>query len=177
MTNQPSVRFQHLSPTDAPGLSEVARRAYADHYLDLWYDAGAWYMNRSFAPDVLRRELEDTNARFYLLLAGDEPIGFLKLNLDRPSPCNPSLKALELERIYLVKQATGQGVGKTAMQFVDEQARQLGRQLIWLKAMDSSHDALTFYEKMGFERCGTDRLNFAVMKEAYWGMVILQRPL
>lgn len=132
-------------------------------------------MNRSFSCDVLRKELEDSNARFFFVGLNNEPVGFLKLNINEPSPCDASLNALELERIYLEKRVTGRGVGKAAMQFVIEQARQAEKQLIWLKSMDTSHDALAFYSKMGFEPCGTDRLSFDVMKENLRGMVILKR--
>lgn len=177
MIANPVLDFQLLSASDADQLAVVALRAYTDHYLHLWHDGGVWYINRSFTPEVLRRELADVNARFYLVQQQSEPVGFLKLNLHRPSPCQETADALELERIYLVKSVTGQGVGKACMQFVIDQARQLAKELIWLKAMDSSHDALAFYRAVGFEPCGTDRLTFEVMKESLRGMVILQRPL
>jgi GNAT superfamily N-acetyltransferase len=171
------LSFQLLSYSDADLLADVALRAYSDHYLHLWHDGGAWYINRSFTPEALRRELADGNARFYLVQQHDQPVGFLKLNLHKPSPCHQTADALELERIYLVKTITGQGVGKACMQFVIDQARHLNKELIWLKAMDSSHDALAFYRAVGFEPCGTDRLSFDVMKESLRGMVVLQRPL
>jgi GNAT superfamily N-acetyltransferase len=171
------INFQLLSASDADELADVALRAYTDHYLHLWHDGGAWYINRSFTPEVLRRELADANARFYIVQQHGQPVGFLKLNLHQPSPCHETANALELERIYLVKAVTGKGVCKASMQFVIDQARQLNKELIWLKAMDSSHDALAFYRAMGFEPCGTDRLSFDVMKEALRGMVVLQRPL
>lgn len=169
--------FKLLSASDADQLADVALRAYTDHYLHLWHDDGAWYINRSFTPEVLRLELADANARFYLVRQHGQPVGFLKLNLHQPSPCHETANALELERIYLISAVTGQGVGKACMQFVIEQARELDKELIWLKAMDSSHDALAFYRAMGFEPCGTDRLPFEMMKEALRGMVVLQRPL
>lgn len=169
--------FQLLSVSDADQLAEVALRAYTDHYLHLWHDGGAWYINRSFTPEVLRRELENPDAHFYLVQQDGQPVGFLKLNIHQPSPCHEMARALELERIYLINTVTGHGIGRACMQFVIEQARQLGKELVWLKAMDSSHDALSFYGKMGFEPCGTDRLSFEVMKEAFRGMIVLHRPL
>lgn len=169
--------FQPVLVADVQKLSEVAIRAYSDHYLHLWHDAGAWYIDRSFSPDVLRRELENPDARFYFVQQHGQPVGFLKLNLHQPSPCDPALNAMEVERIYLEKKVTGRGVGKAAMEFAVEQARQLKKQLVWLKAMDSSRDALAFYEKMGFAICGTDRLTFDAMKDEFRGMVVCQRSV
>lgn len=175
MTDKPVPGFQRVSTSDAQLLAAVAHRAYSDHYLHLWHDAGAWYIARSFTPDVLREELENPDARFYLVRQHEQPVGFLKLNLHQPSPCHQTANALELERIYLIKAVTGQGIGKACVRFVIEQARQLDKQLVWLKSMDSSHDALAFYRKMGFVPCGTDRLTFEVMKEEFRGMIVWQQ--
>ncbi|GAB3013517.1 GNAT family N-acetyltransferase [Spirosoma pulveris] len=177
MISRQMLRYEALSVTDAPRLSEVAIRAYCDHYLHLWHDGGAWYLARSFTPEALTQELLDTNARFYLIYLHEKPVGFLKLNLLKSSPCEPSLDALELERIYLQKTATGKGIGTRIVQFVIENARQMGRQVVWLKAMESSLDAIAFYERMGFVLCGTSRLSFEVMREEYRPMVTMQQML
>ncbi|WP_461128765.1 GNAT family N-acetyltransferase [Spirosoma aerophilum] len=174
---QPTLRFDLVSIDDAELLAAVAKRAYADHYLHLWHDGGVWYMERSFSPDVLRRELADANAQFYLVHDEEEPIGFIKINKNQQSPCQPNADALELERIYFRKAATGRGIGEQAMQFVVAHARALNKELVWLKAMDTSHKVLAFYQRMGFVPCGTDRLSFAVMLEEVRGMVILELPL
>jgi GNAT superfamily N-acetyltransferase len=172
-----TLRFDLLSTADTERLAEVAKRAYADHYLHLWYDGGVWYMDRSFAPDVLHRELADDNAQFYLVYDDKEPVGFIKINKDRESPCRPDVSALELERIYLQKKATGRGIGEQAIQFVVAQARALNKEIVWLKAMDTSHKVLAFYQRMGFVPCGTDRLSFTVMREEVRGMVVMELPL
>ncbi len=177
MLTQTRLRFDLLSVSDAELLSEVAKRAYADHYLHLWHDGGAWYMARSFAIDVLRQELDDANARFYLIYADNEPVGFLKLNIDQPSPCKPGLNALELERIYLQKEATGRGIGDQAITFVIDQARALAKEVVWLKAMKSSDKVVAFYEKMGFDLCGTSRLPYTMMREELRQMVSMQLML
>lgn len=175
MINERSTDFHPVLVSDVQKLSEVAVQAYSDHYLHLWHDAGAWYIARSFTPDVLRRELENPDARFYFVQQHGQPVGFLKLNLHQPSPCYQTANALELERIYLFNAVTGQGIGTTCIRFVTEQARRLEKQLVWLKAMDSSHAAIAFYQRMGFALCGTDRLAFEVMKDQFRGMVVCQR--
>lgn len=177
MLTQTQLRFDLLSALDAELLSAVANRAYADYYLHLWHDGGAWYVARSFTPDVFRRELNDPNARFYLIYSDDEPIGFLKLNIDQPSPCQPGLNALELERIYLQKKATGSGIGDQAISFVVDQARALNKEVVWLKAMESSDKVIAFYGKMGFVVCGTSRLPYTMMREELRQMVSMQLML
>ncbi len=177
-----NIDFQPLTPADATRLSEVALRSYRQHYLHLWHDGGAWYIDRCFTVDGLRQEMADPNSAWFMVAqdgesAAGEPVGFIKLNIDKPLAGDDAQHTLELERIYLVQEATGQGVGKAALQFVFDYARQHGKTLVWLKAMDSSTDAIAFYEKAGFTQCGTYHLDFDEMKPEFRGMVILKKEL
>ena len=43
--------------------------------------------------------------------------------------------------------------------------------------MDSSKDAIAFYEKMGFQLCGTHYLDFEPMKKEFRGMVVMKKEL
>lgn len=172
-----SIDFQPLIPADATRLSEVALRSYRQHYLHLWYDGGAWYIDRCFTVEGLRQEMANPNSAWFMVAQNGESVGFIKLNIDKPLDSDETADALELERIYLVQEVTGQGVGKAALQFVFDSARQRGKTLIWLKAMDSSTDAIAFYEKAGFIRCGTYHLDFDEMKPEFRGMVVLKKEL
>ena len=175
------VTFTPQTTANAPALSEITLCAYRDHYLHLWHDAGEWYMNHSFAVDQLTTELADPNARYFMVNLNGEPVGFLKLNLDKVLPDTDSIthseaNDMELERIYLVKEATGHGVGQAAMRFVEDMARERGKKTLWLKSMDTG-PALGFYERMGFKHHGTQRLNFPQMKEEFRGMIVLVKGI
>lgn len=161
---------------EAKELSDIAIRAYKDYYLYLWWDAGDWYINHSFAPVVFERQLTDSNQLFFRLNEKENPIGFLKLNVDRSLEGFDQYNSIELERIYLIKAASGKGYGRQAVEFCFDYAKDLKKEIIWLKAMDSS-DAVAFYEKLGFEVCGTFRLNFPQMKPEFRGMVIMLKRL
>ncbi|MEZ5427590.1 MAG: hypothetical protein R2747_15075 [Pyrinomonadaceae bacterium] len=60
------IEIRPVFVADAETLSEVAIRAYSDHYRHFWTDGGEWYLERSFSPDNLRAELADRGNRFYL---------------------------------------------------------------------------------------------------------------
>jgi len=161
---------------DSKKLSDIALRSYNDFYLYLWHDNGEWYRNRCFTPSVFEEELKEPNHAFYLLKEKGETVGFLKLNIDQPLTGHEQYDSLELERIYLVKSATGKGFGRRVVEFCFDYARNLHKEVIWLKAMDSS-DAVLFYKRMGFEQCGTFVLDFEQMKKEYRGMVIMMKKL
>lgn len=171
------LSIKKLESEDAGILSAVALAAYADHYLDLWYDFGRWYMNKYFSVDRLTAELNDNNAFFYLVFFKGVPVGFLKLNKDAPLAGYDAKEALELERIYLKNETTGLGIGKQLLDLTTRVAEENNKKVVWLKAMDSTKGAIMFYNKMGFKITGTHTLKHPLMKEELRGMVIMIKKL
>ncbi len=165
--------MQKAEVKDALLLSSVALKAYADHYLHLWHDGGKWYMKKSFSAEKIADELADPDAVFYLAFYNNSPAGFMKLNLQ--APFRNHKNALELERIYLSKDSQGKGIGKELVQRTLTVAKENNKDLVWLKAMDTSTESIAFYKKMGFEIEGTCRLEYALMKEELRGMVIMKK--
>lgn len=169
------VDIRRIEAQDASFLSEVALRAYADHYLDLWYDRGSWYMEKYFSPEKLTRELRDSNSQFYIAYFNHSPVGFLKLNIDASREGLKAKDAMELERIYLNKEVAGKGIGRKLVELTFDIARKNCKDIVWLKAMDTSEGPIAFYKKMGFEITGAYRLKHALMKEELRGMVIMTK--
>lgn len=165
------IDFSHLEL-----LSAVATRAYFDHYKHLWYDEGAWYADKCFNISQLANEIADKRNVFFLAILDNNPVGFLKLRPENQLS-DQAGNGFEIERIYLTNEATGRGVGKKLMEFAVEMAQNQNKDYIWLKAMDSSQDAIRFYEKLGFQICGTSRLDFTQMKTEFLGMVAMRREL
>ena len=171
-----SIRLKQLFAEDAHLLSEVAIRAYSDHYLNLWYDDGAWYIDKYFSAPALQQELLDENALFFLVYDKESPTGFLKINTDAALAGDAKEQALELERIYLTKNASGKSIGSYILNFIFDIARSKNKKIIWLKVMDSSK-AVNFYKHHGFEICGTHHLDFKQMKQELRGMFIMKKYL
>ena len=172
-----AVSIVSCTISDLHLLQDIALISYGDHYLHLWNDGAAWYIERCFSDAALKGELEDSNAAFYLIYAAEELVGFLKLNINKELEGYTATEALELERIYLLKSASGRGVGRQVMEFTEKLGRERNKKVIWLKAMDSSNDAIRFYEQNGYQHCGTYTLEFETMKPEYRGMVIMKKEL
>ncbi|WP_276497427.1 GNAT family N-acetyltransferase [Pontibacter litorisediminis] len=172
----PETRIVACTLAELHTLQDIAIRSYNDHYLYLWFDGGAWYVDRSFKEETLREELTDPNAAFYLIYHEAKLVGFLKLNLHKELEGYTADEALELERIYLTKAASGKGIGREAVTFTKEVAAKYNKRVIWLKAMDSSR-SVDFYEQNGFEKCGTYTLPFEQMKPEYRGMYVMKLEL
>lgn len=168
---------KEIEAKDAHFLSKVALQAYTDHYLNLWYDSGKWYIKKYFSAEKLSAELMDTNSRFFIAFFNNSPVGFLKLNINAPLEGFEDKKTLELERIYLNKEAAGKGIGRELVERTFQIAAENKKDLVWLKAMDTSKGPIAFYKKMGFTITGTHVLKHPLMKEELRGMVVMIKEL
>jgi len=168
-----NIQITPCTSKDLYTLQDIAINAYGDHYLYLWYDGGAWYLEKSFSEKVLQQELANPNAAFFLIYSNEALVGFLKLNINQPLDKYTATEALELERIYLTKAASGRGIGREVVRFIKAFAAQHHKHIIWLKAMDSSR-SVNFYEQNGFRKMGTYTLDFEQMKPEYRGMYVLK---
>ncbi len=176
------IIIRRIDASHAKELSALAKDIYNEHYLHLWNEGGAdWYMHEYAYPEtVLQKELEDENIMYCIAYKSDQAVGYLKIKINETWHGFEQLNALELERIYIHKKATGKGLGKQMMQYVFDIAQQYQKDIVFLKAMDSSDAAIAFYKSLGFEICGTFQLpmpTFEWMKKEYRGMVVLKKDM
>ncbi len=170
------MKIKSCSKNDIAELLFISIQSYTDHYTHLWHDQGEFYIDLNFNRDRLLEELADPNALFYLLYFENSLIGYLKLNADKGFENYQPADALELERIYLIKKATGKGIGKMVIDFVDGFARKKNKKIVWLKAMDSSK-SVDFYRKQQFNICSEFYLTFSQMKDEYKRMFVMYKEI
>jgi diamine N-acetyltransferase len=172
------ITIYKATATDTAMLTKLARDIYREHYLHLWHPGGAdWYMNEyAYAAHKIAAELSNPTVEYFITAYHNQPLGYMKLNTAAILDGNSN--ALETERIYLHKSATGKGIGRQLMELALLRAQQLKKEVVFLKAMDSSTGAITFYQKLGYTICGSLQLpmpEFSLMMEVYRGMVVLKR--
>ena len=175
-----SIDIKKIDSTSAEALSSLAKSIYVHHYAHLWLAGGMdWYMNEFAYPvSKIKNEIENENCLHYIAYVNNEPVGYLKININATIKGGDIKEGIELERIYIDTSAVNKGLGSYLMNFVLDIAKSYQKEYIFLKAMDTSELALQFYKKMGFEIVGAFRLSdttFKLMKAEYRGMCILKR--
>lgn len=176
------ISLYRASVTDAEMISTLAKEIYKEHYLHLWHgDGAAWYMNtNAYALDKIENELIDKNSEYIIAIENGRNVGYLKMVFTAVLSADDNRNAMEVERIYLHKASMGKGLGRKLMEFALEKARALKKEIIFLKTMDTSTEAIAFYKKVGYTICGSIQLplpEYSLMKEEYRGMVILKRTI
>ena len=171
------MHLRTLSLADLPLLQYIGRASYEPYYPHLWKPGGLdWYMERCFGTASLTADFADPNIEY--LLATDEaaqPIGFLKLVLEKPLPGGVPANALYLEKIYLMPAFFGRGTGQKIIQFVIEKAASLGREAVWLMVMKSGPRQV--YERAGFAVVGEMPIDFERMLEHERGLWVMLKKL
>ena len=172
MAQSPTLTTKLCTKEDIEDLIKLLEQSYLEYYTYLWYDNGAGYMQASFNAGKLNDELSNPNSAFFLLSDGQKLVGVIKLNINSPIAGFSADTALELERIYFIKEASGKGLGKEAINFVSDFARQRQKSIIWLKAMDSS-TAVEFYKKRGFQIINEIELQYLNLRDEYRKMYVM----
>ncbi|MEK6154783.1 GNAT family N-acetyltransferase [Flavobacteriaceae bacterium 3-367] len=172
-----SISIVPLSPKTLDVYVRVGRKAYEQHYLDVWENRDASsYVQSSFSVKAVGDDLKNGKNGLFVIYLEKTPVGVLKIVVDQPVASFGAKEALLLEKIYLLREHAGKGIGKTVIQFVVEHAGQLGKKAIWLDVMDSS-PAFRFYLKNGFVEVGRKNLDLPGIKQNESGMHILMRTL
>lgn len=112
------------------------------------------YLNRSYAPEKLAKELQDPESEFYFLYAKGKLAGYLKLNTGMAQSEEQDPDSLEIERIYIEQDFQKQGLGQVLMDFSVKRARDQNKKRIWLGVWEKNFNAQKFYEKNGFTEYG-----------------------
>jgi len=162
--------FEEAGPDNIVEFMDVSARAYREHYFYLWTDGGEHYIKENYNRKSLLRELRDVHSRAWLLRLEGKPIGILKLNINRDILEYPD--GIELERVYILKDFVGQGIGARIIDFVIAYARKRGRKFLWLKAMDQINP-VEFYRRRGFETIGRTKLELPYIRKKYKDMVLM----
>lgn len=110
----------------------------------------AKYLTDKLSAEILSIELNNKNSEFYFAISGGEIIGYLKLNSGQSQTELNDIKSLEIERIYVLKEFHGKGVGQLLYQKAIQRAQETGLDSVWLGVWEENPRAISFYKKNGF---------------------------
>ena len=108
------------------------------------------YLEEGFSLSKLQGEIDDPNAEFYFAMQNKNIIGYLKLNVGQSQTEIKNDNALEIERIYVLKEFHGQNIGQQLFEKALERALSQKVDFIWLGVWEENKRAIQFYTKNGF---------------------------
>lgn len=141
---------------EAAQLQHIARQTFFETFAaDNREENMKRYLEEGFSLEKIQHELADFNTQFYLALHGDQAIGYLKLNFGEAQTELKDVNALEIERIYVLKDFHGKRAGQMLYEKGIEVARLARVSYVWLGVWERNARAIRFYEKNGFTAFST----------------------
>ena len=108
------------------------------------------YLEEGFSIDKLTAELTNPHSEFHFAKHDNKVIGYLKINFGQAQTEFNDNKALEIERIYVLKEFYGKKVGQVLYDKAFDIAKQAGADYLWLGVWEENQRAINFYKKNGF---------------------------
>lgn len=110
----------------------------------------AKYLHEGFSIEKLTTELESKNSEIYFAILEGKVIGYLKLNFGQSQTELKNNNALEIERIYVLRDFQGKNVGQVLLEKAIGVALQKSADYIWLGVWEENPRAMQFYKKNDF---------------------------
>lgn len=119
------------------------------------------YIAKAYDLDLIRKELSDESFLYLVAEIAGEAAGYARLRIGSRTEDLTARHPLEISRIYLLEQFQGAGYGRKLLARCLEEAARLGCDVIWLSVWRYNHNAIGFYEWMGFKVEGTTVFDLA----------------
>lgn len=150
-----SIEVKKCTVEDLQILQKVSVETFRDTFQDQNTEEDLYnYLEKAYNTEQLTSELLNQQSEFYFVFNSNDLAGYLKININEAQTETNGEDALEIERIYVLPQFKGKGLGKILIQQAVERAQFHRKTNIWLGVWEHNHAALAFYKKLGFVQTG-----------------------
>jgi ribosomal protein S18 acetylase RimI-like enzyme len=153
-----SLTIERAAPRDAEMVALLGRVTFREtfsHFFAAYESDLHDYLDRTFAVSRIRSSLMQERNRYWLVRLDGLPIGYAKLKAPSPTPLLNGVAAAELQKIYMLREFVGRGIGKPLLEAVIADARSRDIRVLWLDVLRQNHRAIMFYERRGFTPLGS----------------------
>ena len=146
------IDFQKLGVKDIAPLRKISIQTFLEsHGHSAAEEDVSIYQRYAFAQKKLEEELLDSENLFYGLIKGHEMIGYSKIILNKPYSKKMSIDSCKMERIYILKEYYGSGLGQDLFDFNIKLTKENKQSNLWLYTWIENKRAVQFYLKNGFK--------------------------
>lgn len=145
------IEIKQVKRNDVDQLQKICRQTFYETFsADNTEENISKYLVEEFSTAKLTEELGDKNAEFYFAIQDKNIIGYLKINIGQSQTELKDDRALEIERIYVLKDFQGRNVGQFLFNKAIQIAVQRKADYVWLGVWEKNTGAIKFYKKNGF---------------------------
>lgn len=150
-----NLTLRSATTEDAALIADISRQTFYDTFAADNTEADMEkFLGEQFTKGRLMLEVGQPENSFLLAYHNNNVAGYIKLREGKEPAALKHLDALEIARLYVVKEFIGQGVGKRLMQTAINLATEKEKEVIWLGVWERNHRAIAFYTAWAFEKFG-----------------------
>ena len=145
------IKIEQINDSHIEALQQIGRQTFEETFAESnSAENMAKYLEEAYSHEKLSAELNDPNSFFYFAMMDEIVIGYLKLNKGGSQTELKDNDALEIERIYVLREFHGKKVGQILFDKAIEVANKQLVAYVWLGVWEENKRALQFYTKNGF---------------------------
>lgn len=150
------IEIRRADENDAQLLSDLSNITFIETFRGTCTDKDLTdFIDRYFNKAVIDEELKDEEDYYFIAFADGFPAGYIRLKENYDDyPAIKKYKALELKRIYVLKEFHSNKIGFALMKFAIDFAMKFQFHVLWLGVWEHNHQAYSFYKKWGFSDTG-----------------------
>ncbi len=142
--------------TDIEQLQFISRNTFYETFAPRNTEENiSQYLHQSFSTEKLTAEVTNPDSEFYFANIDRRVVGYLKINYGPAQTELKDDKAVEIERIYVLREFYGKQVGQVLFEKALQIARKRKAEYLWLGVWGENRRAVSFYRKNGFVEFGT----------------------
>ena len=146
-----NIKIEQINNSHIEALQQIGRQTFSETFAESnSAENMAKYLEEAYSFEKLNEELNNPNSIFYFAMLDEKVIGYLKLNMGGSQTELKDNDALEIERIYVLKDFHGKKVGQLLFDKAIAIAKAQQVAYIWLGVWEENKKALQFYTKNGF---------------------------
>lgn len=146
------AKIQPISIAQVEQLQQISRATFRETFADVNTEEDMHdYLENRLSISRLTDELSQPESFFYFAMIDGHAVGYLKLNTGTAQTEHEADDALEVERIYVLKDYQSEGIGRLLFRHALATASEKQCRYVWLGVWEHNEKALRFYRKNGFE--------------------------
>lgn len=150
------ITIRRIVLKDAPALAKISVHTFYDTFTGTCTVADMQlFLADYYNLAQVQSELSNEDDFYFFAEVNGQPVGYIRFMEDYSNlPLVKQWKALELKRLYVLKEYHGTGIAQQLMDFCITFAEQHTYQLVWLGVWEHNLRAQKFYTKYGFVNSG-----------------------
>lgn len=151
-----NIEIRKANQTDTELLQNIGRQTFFEKFTENNTEENMLkYASEAYSFEKISSEINNKSSQFYLAILNAKTIGYLKINFDEAQTELQDPQALELERIYVLKEFQRRKIGQKLYEKTLEIAKQAKLKYVWLGVWEENSSAIKFYKKNGFKAFDT----------------------